>query len=146
MGEVKKSVICGAAVLIFLGAFLPAAAQQTVARVTDEHVPTSRVFGRWAGTVTQPGLKPYSVVMTLGANGGATDYPELRCSGELTSAGSDGQYLFFIEKISRGRLDQGGQCFDGSITVVIAKTELAWGWVGDYDEKTVVAHARLTRR
>lgn len=130
-------------------AVLPAVAQKSKPPAQQKlaHAQAkSGVIGAWTGAVTQPGAKPYSIVMMLQASGGETDYPDLQCGGKLTRAGSAGGYTFFLETITRGRLDQGGRCIDGSITVAMAGAQLAWGWVGTHNGQTLVAHASLKRR
>jgi hypothetical protein len=105
------------------------------------------VTGTWSGSVTQVGsAKGYSLVLIVRENGGETDYPELSCGGRLTRVGSSGGYTFFIETITRGRLDQGGRCIDGSITIAPAGDQLAWGWVGSYQGKTLIGYSTLTRK
>ena len=146
--------VLGVAVLAAACMALPAVAQQSSAPAKQKPAPAKSapaqpkggVTGAWTGPVTQPGSKPYSIVMTLQATGGETDYPELQCGGKLTRAGSAGGYTFFLETITRGRLDQGGRCIDGSITVTMAGEQLAWGWVGTHQGKTLVGHASLKRR
>lgn len=131
---------------------LPAVAQQPSTSAQQKKPAPAQamggsVAGSWAGAVTQPGSKPYSIVMTLQASGGGeTDYPDLQCGGKLTRAGAAGGYTFFLETITRGRLDKGGRCIDGSITVTMAGAQLAWGWVGIHNGQTLVAHASLKRR
>lgn len=140
----------GAIALAVVGmAVLPAVAQQPKPPAKQKPAPAPArggVAGTWVGAVTQPGSKPYSIVMTLQAGGGETDYPDLQCGGKLTRAGAAGGYTFFIETITRGRLDKGGRCIDGSVTVTMAGTQLAWGWVGVHNGQTLVAHASLKRR
>jgi hypothetical protein len=144
----------GALALVAVSANVPAVAQQSGAPAKQKPAPAKAapaqakggVTGAWTGPVTQPGSKPYSIVMTLQATGGDTDYPELQCGGKLTRAGSAGGYTFYLETITRGRLDQGGRCIDGSITVTMAGEQLAWGWVGTHQGKTLVGHASLKRR
>jgi hypothetical protein len=145
----------GAVALVAVSASaLPAIAQQSGAPAKQKSAPAKSapeqakggITGAWVGPVTQPGSKPYSIVMTLQANGGETDYPDLQCGGKLTRAGAAGGYTFFIETITRGRLDKGGRCIDGSITVTMAGEQLAWGWVGAHDGKTLVGYASLKRR
>lgn len=146
--------VLGVAVLAAACMVLPAIAQQSSAPAKQKPAPAKAapaqakggITGAWTGPVTQPGSKPYSIVMTLQASGGETDYPELQCGGKLTRAGSAGGYTFFLETITRGRLDQGGRCIDGSITVTMAGEQLAWGWVGTHQGKTLVGHASLKRR
>ena len=145
----------GAIALVAVSANAPlAVAQQSSAPAKQKSAPAKStpaqakgsVIGSWAGPVTQPGSKPYSIVMTLQASGGETDYPDLQCGGKLTRAGNAGGYTFFLETITRGRLDKGGRCIDGSITVTMAGEQLAWGWVGTHNGKTLVGYASLKRR
>ena len=144
----------GALALVVVSANVPATAQQSNASAKPKAAQAKStpaqakggVTGAWTGPVTQPGSKPYSIVMTLQASGGETDYPDLQCGGKLTRAGSSGGYTFFLETITRGRLDQGGRCIDGSITVTMAGEQLAWGWVGTHQGKTLVGYASLKRR
>jgi hypothetical protein len=102
--------------------------------------------GTWAGSVVQPGSKGYSIALTLTTGGGTTDYPELKCAGKLTRAGTAGGFTFYLETITQGGLKQGGRCIDGSITVTLAGEKLAWGWVGVHENRTVVAHSMLARK
>ena len=105
------------------------------------------VTGTWSGSVTQPGsAKGYALVLIVRESDGETDYPGLNCGGRLTRVGSSDGYTFFIEKITRGRHDQGGQCLDGSITIAAAGDRLAWGWVGSDRGKALVAFSTLTRK
>lgn len=144
----------GALALVAVSANVPAVAQQSGAPAKQKPAPAKStpaqpkggVTGAWTGSVAQPGSKPYSITMTLQAAAGETDYPELQCGGKLARAGSAGGYTFFVETITRGRLDQGGRCLDGSITVTMAGEQLAWGWVGTHGGKTLVASASLKRR
>jgi hypothetical protein len=84
--------------------------------------------------------------MTIGDTTAETDYPELKCGGKLTRVGATGDYVFFIETITRGRQDAGGRCIDGTVTVAPANEKLAWGWFGSYGGKTFVASSLLTRK
>jgi hypothetical protein len=105
------------------------------------------VLGTWTGTLTQnTGESGYSVVMTLSPNGGVTDYPELKCSGKLKRVGSGNGAVFFTETITRGGHDTGGQCFNGTLTVIRAGDRLVWGWVGTFNNETYVVWGRLTRK
>ena len=105
------------------------------------------VTGTWSGSVTQAGsAKAYSLVLKVRAKDGETDYPELSCGGRLTRVGSSSGYTFFIETITRGRQDQGGRCIDGSITIAPAGDQLAWGWVGSHQGKTLIAYSTLMRK
>lgn len=134
--------------------FAPATAQQK-APVAQKPPPQQKpatqakagVAGTWSGRVSQVGSpKPYALAMTIHANGGDTDYPDLACGGRLTRVGSAGGYTFFLETITRGRLDKGGRCIDGSITVSMAGEQLSWGWVGSHQNQTIVAYGTLERR
>lgn len=101
--------------------------------------------GTWIGNVAQnEGSSGYSVVLTFSAKGAASHYPELNCRGRLTRAGTANGYVFFSEVITEGR----DQCIDGSMTVKITGSILAWGWVG-VDEPTgevIVAWSNMIRK
>ena len=104
-------------------------------------------IGTWSGTVVQnEGSSGYAVVMTITDTTATTDYPDLKCGGVLARIGSAGGYIFFTETIRHGRLDQGGRCIDGTITIAPAQGKLAWGWFGLFQGKAVNAFAMLTRR
>jgi hypothetical protein len=133
--------------------FAPATAQQGTAPAKKSppqqklSVAKDAVAGTWSGSVRQQGhAKPYSLAMTIHDKGGDTDYPDLACGGRLTRVGSAGGYTFFLETITRGRLDKGGRCIDGSITVSMAGEKLSWGWVGTHEAQTIVASGTLDRR
>jgi hypothetical protein len=107
----------------------------------------SAITGVWSGTVVQNiGASNYSVTMTIGDTTAETDYPELKCGGKLTRVGAAGDYVFYIETITRGRQDSGGRCIDGTITIAPANEKLAWGWFGSYGGKSFVASSLLTRK
>ena len=134
--------------------FVPAMAQQK-APAAQKSPPQQKpatdakagVAGTWSGPVRQIGApKPYALAMTIHEKGGDTDYPDLACGGRLTRVGAAGGYTFFLETITRGRLDKGGRCIDGSITVSMAADKLSWGWVGNHQNQTIVAHGTLERR
>jgi hypothetical protein len=134
--------------------FVPALAQQQKTPVQQKPAPQkpptqpkTGVAGTWSGAVRQQGhTKSYSLAMTIHDKGGDTDYPDLACGGRLTRVGSGGGYTFFLETITRGRLDKGGRCIDGSITVSMAGEKLSWGWVGTHEAQTIVASGTLDRR
>lgn len=143
-------LLLSALALAALGLTLaPATAQQQKAPAPQKPAaqPKSGVAGTWSGAVTQVGnAKPYALAMTIHEQGGDTDYPDLACGGRLTRVGSAGGYTFFLETITRGRLDKGGRCIDGSITVSMAGEQLSWGWVGSHKTQTIVAYGTLKRR
>ena len=105
------------------------------------------VTGTWSGPVTQVGsASTYSVELTVTAAGGATNYPELNCSGKLTRIGASRSYVFFVEVITQGQREKGGRCPDGTITVTRAGDNLAWGWFGSVEGDIAVAYGTLTRK
>jgi len=105
------------------------------------------VAGTWSGSVTQVGsTAKYSVVLTLTAAGGETNYPEVNCSGKLTRIGASRSYVFYVEVITQGHRDKGGRCPDGTITVGRAGDKLAWVWFGSADDELIVAYGTLTRK
>jgi hypothetical protein len=128
--------------------FVPAFAQQKAApQPKTPPQPKASLTGVWTGPVTQVGSsKGYSLVLTVREAGGETDYPELNCGGKLTRVGSAGGYTFYLETITRNRLDRGGNCIDGTITIGPAGDKVAWGWVGTHQGETLVAYSTLRRR
>jgi hypothetical protein len=104
------------------------------------------VAGTWSGKVTQLGKQTaYAVVVTITAKGGETDYPDQGCGGKLTRIGASRSYAFFIETITRGQVNKGGHCLDGTITVARVGENLGWEWFGIAQGDVVVAWGMLTR-
>jgi|SRR5262249_42805695 len=133
----------------------PAAAQQTPsAAERGTKSPPARpavsgptIAGGWSGPVTQVGSETkFSVVLTLTATGGETDYPELNCGGKLTRIGASHNYVFFVEVITRGHVNKGGRCPDGTITVARAGDNLNWVWFGAPGDDVIVAFGTLARK
>ena len=126
---------------------------QTSPPATEKRAPPAArsaapaVAGTWSGEVTQIGSESkYSVVLTLTATGGESNYPELNCSGKLTRIGASRSYVFFVEVITQGQREKGGRCPDGTITVARAGDKLAWGWFGSVEDDVTVAYGTLTRK
>jgi hypothetical protein len=98
------------------------------------------VAGSWSGTVTQVGRQSkYTVALTITAKGGETDYPEQGCGGKLTRIGMSSSYAFFVETITRGHVNKGGRCLDGTITVTRVGENLGWEWFGTAQDDVIVA-------
>lgn len=128
------------AVLGILFTALLASSTQAVSQVHS-------VQGTWTGTASQnTGGTGYQVVMTLTKHGGTTDYPSLNCGGTLTQVGTADGFVFYVESITRGGLNSGGDCIDGTITVALTGEELAWGWVGHHESDVYVAWSKLSRK
>jgi hypothetical protein len=105
------------------------------------------INGSWAGELTQVGSQsPYKVELTVNARGAETKYPDLDCTGKLTRAGSSRAYTFFIEAITKGQVDKGGRCPDGTITMARQGEDLALGWFGSVDGHTIVAFGTLKKK
>jgi hypothetical protein len=64
---------------------------------------------------------------------------DIDCTGRLTRVGSSKSYAFFIEIITKGRVEKGGRCPDGTITVARQGDSLALAWFGSIQGKTIVA-------
>jgi hypothetical protein len=108
--------------------------------------PTS-INGNWAGELTQVGSQsPYKFELTINARGAETKYPDLDCTGKLTRTGSSKSYTFFVEVITKGQVDKGGRCPDGTITVARQGDDLAVGWFGSVQGTTIVAYGNLKKR
>ena len=105
------------------------------------------LIGTWSGEVTQnEPPATYPVTLTLRADGGESDYPDQSCGGTLTPIVVQDGYLFLIETITRGKVEDGGECINGSLTVARAGDGLAFGWFGVYEGQTMVTYGRLTRK
>jgi hypothetical protein len=109
--------------------------------------------GTWSGTVTQVSAvsgagsqSKYTVALSITAKGGETDYPELGCGGKLARIGASRSYVFFVETITRGQVDKGGRCPDGTITVARAGDNLGWTWFGSVQGELMVAVSTLARQ
>lgn len=107
--------------------------------------------GVWHGSMRQvdaDGEKSYPMTLTLTEDGGTTDYPKLKCGGELQRLSSaSGGYVVYKETITRGGFDRGkGEgCVDGVITLHSEADEIVLGWFGVFDGDPMLASARLTR-
>jgi hypothetical protein len=104
-------------------------------------------LGTWTGMAAQnKGKTGYTVVMTISADAGETEYPDLKCGGKLTQVGAANGYVFYTETITHGGVNSGGGCIDGTITMMPASGKLLWGWIGAYNNETIVAWATLTQK
>ena len=54
--------------------------------------------------------------------------------------------MFFIEVVTKGRVDKGGRCPDGTITVARQGDNLAVGWFGNIKDSLVVAYGTLAKK
>ena len=107
------------------------------------------IVGNWTGQLTQVGSPnpPYKFELAITARGAAdTKYPDLDCTGKLTRVGSSKSYVFFVELVTKGQVDKGGRCPDGTITVARQGNDLAVGWFGTVQETTVVAYGTLKKK
>jgi hypothetical protein len=105
------------------------------------------INGSWAGELTQVGSQtPYKFELTINARGAETKYPDLDCTGKLTRSGSSKSYTFFVEVITKGQVDKGGRCPDGTVTVARQGDDLALGWFGSVQGHTIVAFGTLKKK
>jgi len=103
--------------------------------------------GTWSGQLNQVGSEaPYGFELTVNARGAETKYPDLDCSGKLTRVGSSKSYSFFVEVITKGHVDKGGRCPDGTITLARHGDELELGWFGSIQGKTIIAYGTLRKK
>jgi len=114
-----------------------------------KNVPAARVGpdvnGTWSGELTQVGsTTPYK--FEIGVTRLETKYPDLDCAGKLTRIGQSKSYVFFVEVITKGQVDKGGRCPDGTITVARSADKLAVGWFGSVKENTIVAYGTLAKK
>lgn len=105
--------------------------------------------GTWSGSVAQIGrAKPFTLEVTLSGKTGRTSYPDDHCAGKLVRAGTSGNYAFFTETITDGKLDSatGKGCLDGSLTLVKDGNGLVANWMTAHDGKAIVAYGTLVPR
>lgn len=122
-----------------------------VARADVAPPPPDTGEGTWYGSMRQvnsEGEERYPMTLVLSEHGGATDYPKLRCGGELERLGSaSGGYVIYKETITRGAFDKrkGDGCVDGVVIIHAENDALVLGWFGAFDGEPMLASARLTR-
>ena len=105
------------------------------------------INGNWSGQLTQVGSQtPYKFELVISPRGAETTYPDLDCTGTLTRVGASKSYVFFVEIITKGAVDKGGRCPDGTITVARAGNDLALFWFGSIEANTIVAHGTLSKK
>ena len=105
------------------------------------------INGNWSGELTQVGSQtPYKFELVINARGAETRYPDLDCNGKLTRVGSSKSYTFFVEVITKGQVEKGGRCPDGTVTVARQGDELALGWFGSVQGNTLVAYGTLKKK
>jgi hypothetical protein len=105
------------------------------------------ITGSWTGELNQIGSQaPYQFELVINAKGAQTRYPSLDCTGKLTRVGSSKTYAFFVEVITKGQIDKGGRCPDGTITVARQGDDLALGWFGSVQGSTIVAYGTLKKK
>jgi hypothetical protein len=116
-------------------------------KAAPKSAPSGSLVGTWTGPVAQVGhAKGYNIVVTVRPGGGDTEYPDLNCSGKLTRAAGSGPYVFYTERINRGRHDDGGRCPDGTLAIALAGDKLAFSWFATVDGQAVFAYSILSRK
>ena len=109
--------------------------------------PGPSIVGNWSGQLTQVGSQtPYKFELVIGPRGAGTTYPDLDCTGTLTRVGTSKSYVFFVEIITKGAVDKGGRCPDGTITAARAGNDLALFWFGSIEANTIVAYGTLSKK
>ena len=109
--------------------------------------PGPSIAGNWSGQLTQvDNQTPYKFELAVSAKGAETKYPDIDCTGKLTRVGSSKSYVFFIEIITKGRVEKGGRCPDGTITIARQGDSLALTWFGSIQGKTIVAYGTLSKK
>jgi len=109
--------------------------------------PGPSIVGNWSGQLTQVGSQtPYKFELVIGPRGAETTYPDLDCTGTLTRVGASKSYVFFVEIITKGAVDKGGRCPDGTITVARAGNDPALFWFGSIEANTIVAYGTLSKK
>ncbi len=105
------------------------------------------INGNWSGQLHQVGSEtPYKFEIMINGNGAQTRYPDLDCTGKLTRVGGSKSYAFFVETITKGQVDKGGRCPDGTITVARQGDDLSLGWFGSVQGDTIIAYGTLKKK
>jgi hypothetical protein len=110
--------------------------------------PAPSITGIWSGKAAQVGRSGgYAVKLTFTAKTITSDYADLGCAGTLAKAGANGNYSFYVEKITTGGIDATTNkgCVDGSVTLIKSGDSLIWGWLGAVNGKPIVVYATLTQ-
>ena len=130
--------------------FPPAPEDQPAAAKGKKGAPTASstsLNGNWSGELTQVGSQtPYKFELAINARGAETKYPDLDCTGKLTRVGSSKSYTFYVEVITKGQVDKGGRCPDGTVTLARQGNDIALGWFGSVQGTTVVAYGTLKKQ
>ena len=109
--------------------------------------PGPSIVGNWSGQLTQVGSQtPYKFELVIGPRGAETTYPDLDCTGTLTRVGASKSYVFFVEIITKGAVDKGGRCPDGTITATRLGSRLDLFWFGSIQGTIVVAYGSLSKK
>ena len=109
--------------------------------------PGPSIVGSWSGQLTQINSQtPIKLELAISPKGAETKYPDIDCAGKLIRTGSSKSYVFFIEVITKGRVDKGGRCPDGTITIARQGDNLAVGWFGNIKDSLVVAYGTLAKK
>ena len=109
--------------------------------------PGPNIAGNWSGQLTPvDNQAPYKFELAVSAKGAETKHPDLDCIGKLTRVGSSKSYVFFIEIVTKGRVDKGGRCPDGTITVARQGDTLVLTWFGSIQGKPIVAYGTLSKK
>jgi hypothetical protein len=124
----------------------PPAAAAKPAAPTGPHL-----IGNWTGQLT-PGGSSTTINFELAVTSAGTEtkydtkYPDLDCTGKLRRTGSSKSYAFFVEIITKGRVDKGGQCRDGSITIARQGDNLNLVWFGSSPDSVTLAYGNLSKK
>jgi len=105
--------------------------------------------GKWTGKATQVGRSgTYTVILTIGKTDNISAYPDLNCTGKLTRIGGSGNYVYYAEAITNNKFDAAKKkgCLDGSVTLLRSGNTLIYGWLGEYNDKPIVAYATLVKQ
>jgi hypothetical protein len=156
-GSRYKALCYGSAALLLATAaamapataqFPPASEDQPAAKgKKGAAADASSLNGNWSGELTQVGSQtPYKFELAINARGAETKYPDLDCTGKLTRVGSSKSYVFYVENITKGQVEKGGRCPDGTVTLARQGNDLALGWFGSVQGTTVVAYGTLKKK
>src|SRR5579864_6162926 len=149
----SASRICGFARIAAVTASATMAAAQNAPPVTERTPlpPSARlppaIAGSWSGTIiyVQQSVE-YDVSLEITSQGAQINYPGLNCGGTLRRIGASADYVFYVQRITRGPVAESGLCSDGTMTVARTGDKLAWTWFALVKGNIATAQGVLTRQ
>lgn len=118
--------------LLALAMVCAAALSATESATAAAPAPGAALVGHWAGTVTQKGIKPFRLTLTLSApvktRIGRVTLPAGKCVGTIRYTGAKAGRLVFKMTWQKGK------CLAGTASLrSLGKKRLSYRWAGKYE-------------